>query len=500
MDTLRMHPCALGSRGFGQTSVPIPASVLFQRRYSGRFETDGAIAMLDPTVCRQARLARDARFDGLFFTAVKTTRIYCRCICPAVAPKEENVVYYPRAIAAAQAGYRPCLRCRPDSAPGSAAWKGANTTFERALSLIDAGALEHDSLEHLASRLGISTRYLRQRFQQHLGVSPKTYALYKQCLFAKQLLHETQLPITEVAHASGFKSLRRFNDCFQSQMTLTPSALRKTSAQTAISEKLQLQLHYRPPYHWPAMQMFFSKRLIAPMEWCGEHYYGRNFELGTCRGHFTARHRPEENAFQIEIHLSDSAMLKAVVYTIRRLLDLDADSATIDTHLKPYCRALNFVEGLRIPGTWNLFEAGVRAICGQQVSVAAARKLVEKFVRDGAGREQNNDGFFPSPQTALSRCISQLPMPRSRKETLQHLAQYCLENPSCQDPEQWLSIKGIGRWTIDYAKLRGLSEPDIYLGGDLGIKKALQRSGQSRPPDTVSPWQSYLSLQLWNQH
>ena len=202
--------------------------------------------MLDPQICQKARLSRDPRFDGKFFTAVKTTGIYCRTICPVHPPKEENVSYFASAIEAANAGYRPCLRCRPDSAPGSPAWKGVNTTLERAIKLIDAGALQEGSLPRLAERLGISDRYLRELFSKNLGVSPKTYALYQQCLFAKQLLQQTKLPVTQVALASGFSSIRRFNDCFMAQLKLTPSQMRKSSAKE--SNALALKLYYRPPY------------------------------------------------------------------------------------------------------------------------------------------------------------------------------------------------------------------------------------------------------------
>ena len=202
--------------------------------------------MLNPEICQKARLSKDPRFDGTFFTAVKTTGIYCRPICPAKTPREDNVLYFASAIEAAIAGYRPCLRCRPDSAPDSPAWKGVNTTLERAIKLIDGGALQEDSLQVLANRLGISDRYLRGLFKKYLGVSPKAYALYQQCLFAKQLLHQTQLPITQVALASGFNSIRRFNDCFQSQLSLTPSQARKS--ENIVSNILKLQLYYRPHY------------------------------------------------------------------------------------------------------------------------------------------------------------------------------------------------------------------------------------------------------------
>jgi len=199
---------------------------------------------MTPIQCQQARLARDTRYDGLFFTAVKTTGIYCRSICPAPAPKEKNVEYFPTAVAAANAGYRPCLRCRPDSAPGSPAWLGKNATLNRALRLIDEGALTEQPLTHLADRLGITERYLRQLFVDEVGLSPKSYSLYQQCLLAKKLLHDTCLPVTDVAMACGFNSIRRFNDCFKQQFSLTPSQIRKQQKVTATPAK---ELPYRLP-------------------------------------------------------------------------------------------------------------------------------------------------------------------------------------------------------------------------------------------------------------
>jgi AraC family transcriptional regulator of adaptative response / DNA-3-methyladenine glycosylase II len=218
---------------------------------------------IDPKVCSKARLARDPRFDGQFFSAVKTTKIYCCSICPATTPREENVTYFSSAIEAANSGYRPCLRCRPDSAPGSPAWKGVNTTLERAISLIDEGALQNGSLALLAKRLGISDRYLRQLFKNHMGISPKAYALNQQCLFAKNLLHQTNLPIAQIALASGFNSIRRFNDCFQAQLKLTPSKVRRRK--TSKSALLQLKLNYRPPYDWPFIQKFFPLELLITL-------------------------------------------------------------------------------------------------------------------------------------------------------------------------------------------------------------------------------------------
>lgn len=322
-------------------------------------------------IYQRARKSRDPRFDGKFFVAVKTTGIYCRPICPATTPKEENITYFLTAIEAANAGYRPCLRCRPDSAPNSPAWKGVNTTLDRAIKLIDQGVLQNGSIEDLSMRLGIGSRYLRQLFKKHLGISPKAYELYQKCLFAKKLLHQTKLPITQVALASGFNSIRRFNDCFQSQLNLTPSQIRK-SGKGGLND-IELQLSYRPPYNWVFVREFFSSRLITDIEWCDEQSYGRTFEWRGTSGKFTAQHLQHKNMFNVSIKLNDARHLKAIVNNIRRLLDLDVDTQSIDQNLYQNFRMLKmFKKGVRIPGIWNIFEAGVRAILGQQISVKNA--------------------------------------------------------------------------------------------------------------------------------
>jgi len=449
--------------------------------------------MLNTRICEKARISRDARFDGKFFTAVKTTGIYCRSICPATTPKEENVEYFPSTIEAANAGYRPCLRCRPDSAPNSPAWKGVSTTLERAIELINAGALHDDSLQKLAMRLGVSDRYLRKLFNKHLGISPKRFALYQQSLFAKQLLHQTKLPITQVALASGFNSLRRFNDCFQSYLGLTPSQVRKSGNKTC--NIINLQLWYRPPYDWSHAIQFLSNRAISNLEWFDEQSYGRTFNWNGCVGNFTAKHKEATNSFNVAIELDNLEHLKPIVNNIRRILDLDVDIQMIEQDLQ---QCVTVKSGVRLLGTWNMFEAGIRAILGQQISVVAARNLVALLVKN-LGISVGEYQLFPSPQAIKQSDLSFLKIPESRKQTLHNLAFHYMKSNNPDDPIQWLLLKGIGPWTVDYARLRGLSEPDIYLGGDLGVKKSMIQSGHTFKPDLASPWRSYLTLQLWSQ-
>ncbi|MCF2856411.1 helix-turn-helix domain-containing protein [Pseudoalteromonas sp. SMS1] len=467
--------------------------------------------MLDSQVCQKARLSRDARFDGKFFIAVKTTGIYCRTVCPAHPPKEENVEYFTSALLAAQSGYRPCLRCRPDSAPDSPAWQGVGATLDRAIKLINQGALQHSSLSELSKRLGVSDRYLRKLFNQHLGVSPKAYALYQQCLFAKKLLHQTSLPITEVALASGFDSIRRFNDCFKDQLKLTPTQMRKQKK--TVNSKVVLKLYYRPPFNWYQMQQFLSARLIEGLEWITPNSYGRTITWQGIAGQFTATHLEEQHCFEVEIQLDELKVLKPVVNNIRRILDLDADLVQIEQDLtRTLPTHIQLTQGLRLPGVWALFEAGIRAILGQQVSVQAARNLVCQLVST-LGEAAPNGRYFPTPEAIARNELSFLKMPDSRRQTLIRFAQYFCDAKAPETPDDWLAIKGIGPWTVAYAKMRGQSDPDIFLGSDLGVMKALKahiappetssatssQSAHTLLPDLASPWRSYLTFQLWSQ-
>ena len=373
---------------------------------------------MDNTLYQQARLSRDARFDGKFFIAVKTTGIFCRSICPAPAPKECNVEYFTTSIAAVKHGYRPCLRCRPDSAPDSFAWKGKNTTFERALTLINTGLPSSQTISQLAERLGISTRYLNRLFQESLGTSAKNFAQHQQLMFAKSLLQQTSMSVTEIAFASGFNSLRRFNDCFQTKLKLTPSSLRKNKVVS--NNDITLFLSYRPPYAWSQLRDFLKRRAITPIEWVTDHSYGRNFSW-PCRlqenkcneqniyGQFTATHNETKNGFDVNINRSDINYLMPVVRNIRRILDLDADIASIEQHLSTLNGFNNKAcVGLRLPGTWNLFEAGIRAILGQQISVAGALKLVTTLV-EHYGSKQGDLVFFPTPNKYLTQVHIALP-------------------------------------------------------------------------------------------
>ena len=450
-----------------------------------------SVMPLNPQQCQAARLARDARFDGVFYTAVLTTGIYCRPICPARAPKESNVRYFPSAAACALQGYRPCLRCKPDAAPAPA----SSATLASAMAQLNAG----HAIAQVARQLAISERYLRKLFVSELGVAPKQYQLYQRCLLAKQLLHQTALPITQIAFASGFASVRRFNDCFSQQLKLTPSAVRaQDSAQASIKMQpsLTLNLSYRPPYNWEWVSAFLRARAIAGLETVGEDHYGRQFYLGAEKVSFVAFHRADHCQFQVFIQLAEWRLLIAAVDKIRTILDLNANSFFIDQALSRAAPNLVLNPGLRIPQFPSCFEAGVRAVLGQQVSVAAARNLVAQVV-DTLGECEGEKCWFPAPEKLAEHDLAFLKMPGQRRETLRRLAQFCVQQPNTHARE-WLALKGIGPWTVDYACMRGQGDSDIWLSGDLGVKHGLAKLGVV-DDSLAQPWRSYLTVQMWSQ-
>lgn len=442
--------------------------------------------------CHLARYARDARFDGMFFTAVKTTGIFCRPICPATPPKEENVEYFSHQAQALKAGYRPCLRCRPDSAPFSPAWKGVETTFLRAMQLIDNGALNSGSIVDLATRLGISDRYLRTLFDNYIGVSPKQYSLYSQLMFAKQLLHTSSMSITDVGFASGFNSTRRFNDAFQKELQLSPSQIRRAKPSDTLSNHIQLGFH--GPLDWNHLLGFYRRRMIEGLEDVGEDYYQRTVNVNGSKGWFKAT-LAKENRLDIEFELDDISQLRSLIANIRRMFDLDVDIAKVEAFFTTIDPNLVVKSGIRIPGVWSAWEAGVRAILGQQVSVTAAIGQLNLLVKELS--DEHEKVCFPTPKQIAEADVSFLRMPGSRKETLKRFAEYMVDNEA-EHPSKWIELKGIGPWTIQYALLRGLSEPNHLLVGDLVVKKFIEH----RPAintESVSPWGSYATFHCWNQ-
>src|SRR3984885_15250102 len=341
----------------------------------------------DRQVCHRALQSRDARFDGLIFVGVTSTGIYCRPICPARTAKVENCRFFGSAAAAQDAGFRPCLRCRPETAPAMASWRGTSNSVSRALALIAEGALdgEGNTVEKLAERLGLGERQLRRLFLQHLGASPVSVAQTRRVLFAKQLIHETQLPMTEVALAAGFGSLRRFNETFHELYHRPPSALRrKTSTSRAGNNAgVTLRIRYLSPYDWDSILSFLQARAIPGVEVVENGRYLRTVDIDGLTGSVEVAHQPEQQSLGVTIRFPNVKSLPAIVARVRRLFDVGADIETIDAHLSsdPFLAPLVAQQpGLRAPGGWDGFEIAVRAVLGQQISVGAARRLAGQLV------------------------------------------------------------------------------------------------------------------------
>ncbi|MDJ0835771.1 MAG: AlkA N-terminal domain-containing protein [Acidobacteriota bacterium] len=482
------------------------------------------VASLDRKQCARARLARDRRFDGLFFTAVKTTGIYCRPVCPAKPPKEENVTYFQTAAGAAEAGFRPCLRCRPESAPGTPVWLGTESTVSRALRLIHAGALNTGSVDDLADRLGITARYLRGLFARHLGASPLAFAQTQRFHFAKQLLNETDLPITQIALASGFGSIRRFNTVFKEAYGKPPRAYpRETEAKEATnpSGEHRLVLSYRPPYDWPAMLGFLRTRAIPNVERVGNDFYERSFRLGNCKGRLHIQHLADKHAFALTVRLDRIEALLEIVARVRRILDLDANVQAIQATQQSDPLLASLLErfpGTRLPGAWDPFEFAVRAVLGQQISVKAATTIAGRIaerIGPALSESEGGDGinrFFPTADEMAGADLSDLGLTRKRTETLAGLRTAIADGrvrlEVGHDLEHFIAdlcaLPGIGPWTAHYIAMRGLSEPDAFPEADLGIIKALSPPGERLSLKQLRaraegwrPWRAYAAMLLW---
>ncbi|CAN7421920.1 helix-turn-helix domain-containing protein [Phenylobacterium sp. LjRoot219] len=480
---------------------------------------------LDPEACRRAFVTRDPRFDGRIFCGVKTTGIYCRPVCPARTPKAENVVYFPSAAAAQEAGFRPCLRCRPEASPDMGAWRGTSNTVSRALALIEAGALDTADVDGLAARLGVGERQLRRLFRQHLGASPVAVAQTRRVLLAKQLIQETRLPMTEVALAAGFGSVRRFNETFQQLFDRAPGALRRSRqpAESAAAAGVTVRLAYRAPYDWAGVIGFLAARAIPGVEAVTPERYARTLAVDGARGWVVVRPGAGGDWLEAEIRFPRLQALPAVISRIRRVFDLAADPALIGAHLSQDPALGHLIAerpGLRAPGAWDGFELAVRAVLGQQITVVAARTLAARLTQaygepfeDPAAAALGLTHLFPTPERLVGENIAALGMPAARGAALEGLARKVAEDPSIFTPRADLesaiaalsALPGVGAWTAQYIALRELREPDAFPHGDIALMRALADEAGGRPSaldllaraEAWRPWRAYAAQHLW---
>ncbi len=481
-------------------------------------------APLDEGVCYRALQARDARFDGHFFVAVRSTGVYCRPVCPARTPRRENCLFVPCAAAAQELGFRPCLRCRPEASPGTPAWQGTSATVSRALQLIGQGALDDGSVEALAERVGVGDRHLRRLFLEHLGASPLAVAQTRRLLFAKKLLDETDLKVSEIAFASGFASIRRFNDAVRKTWDRAPRELRRTTRRDAgepgDGPALSLRLPFREPFDWASLQGYLALRAIPDVEAVSSGRYVRSIRLDDAVGRVAVEPAPDGSHLVARLHLSGPAPLIRVVDRLRRIFDLGADPTRIastlgsDRVLGPLLRKR---PGLRVPGAWDGFELAVRAILGQQVSVKGATTLAGR-IAERHGETLPPDGdlprrLFPGPEELVDLDPAAVGLTRARGDAIRSLAEAVLDARVDLEGsadletsiEQLCALPGIGAWTAQYIAMRALREPDAFPAGDLGLRKALGQPGTPLSAREVAaraeawrPWRAYAALHLWS--
>jgi len=481
----------------------------------------------DREICYRALQSRDPRFDGLIFVGVTSTGIYCRPVCPARTAKFENCRFFASAAAAQEAGFRPCLRCRPETAPDLASWRGTSNTVCRALALIADGALDGDgsSVENLAERLGLGERQLRRLFLRHLGAPPVSVAQTRRVLFAKQLIHETRMPMTEIALAAGFGSVRRFNEVFHDLFRRPPTALRRRTLQPRRGAEagVTLRLRYRPPYDWDSMLDYLRARAIPGVELVADGRYRRTVEIGGFIGTVEVRHLPQRQSLGVTICFPNVQSLPAIVARVRRLFDLGADIETIAAHLSRDPLLAPLVArrpGLRAPGAWDGFELAVRAILGQQISIVAARRLAGQLValhgKPALELDGNHPGLshvFPTAKRLASARSIGLGMPAARLSSLKALAEAAAADPNLFRPfgtieeaiTRLRTIHGVGEWTAQYIALRALRETDAFPASDIGLLRGVAVIDRkcSTPVSLLSraeswrPWRAYAAQHLW---
>jgi len=488
--------------------------------------------LLDDDQCYRALKTHDARFDGRFFVGVGTTGIYCRPVCTARTPHRENCRFFPSAAAAEGQGFRPCLRCRPELSPNDGAWRRGDAVVARALKLIEQGVLDEEPLAALAERVDIGERQLRRLFVERLGVPPIGVQGTRRLLFAKQLLTETAMPVTEVAMAAGFGSLRRFNAAFLEAYRMAPRDLRKQRVEVP-GDTLTLRLGYRPPHDFAAMLDFLRGRALPGVEVVDATSYSRVIGPVEAPGWLRVSQWPDsprrdrgqstaEHALKLELHGASPTRMLEIVSRLRRMFDLDADpraiadALSVDARLRPLLKQR---PGLRVPSGWDGFEIAVRAIIGQQVSVAAARTLAARIaqrfgrplVLPGADGLAN---LFPEPQALADADLAGIGLTQARAQALRTVARAVLDGAvdfrrdSSLDEfvARWTELPGIGPWTAQYIALRALGHPDAFPVEDLVLQRALPGDGSRLSARALQvqseawrPWRAYSVILLWRE-
>ncbi|MER6129809.1 AlkA N-terminal domain-containing protein [Streptomyces sp. NPDC001795] len=469
--------------------------------------------------CVRAVQSKDARFDGWFFTAVLTTRIYCRPSCPVVPPKPENMTFYPSAAACQQAGFRACKRCRPDTSPGSPAWNQRADLVARAMRLIADGVVDREGVPGLAARLGYSTRQIERQLLAELGAGPLALARAQRAQTARLLIETTALPMAEIAFAAGFSSIRTFNDTVREVFALSPSELRnRLPKKTVIAPgTLSLRLPFRAPLNPDNLFGHLAATAVPGVEEWRDGAYRRTLRLPY--GHGIVALTPQTDHVACRLTLSDMRDLPVAISRCRRMLDLDADPVAVDDQLRTdpvLAPLIDKAPGRRVPRTVDEAEFAVRAVLGQQVSTAAARTHAARLVTAHGEPVEDPEGglthLFPASEALAALDPESLAMPRTRRTTFTTLVGQLADGTLSLGVESdWeesrarlLSLPGFGPWTVDVIAMRALGDPDAFLPTDLGIRRAAQELGLPSTPAALTaraaawrPWRAYAVQYLW---
>jgi AraC family transcriptional regulator of adaptative response / DNA-3-methyladenine glycosylase II len=477
----------------------------------------------DTEACYRAVKSRDRRFDGVFYTAVRTTGIYCRPSCPAITPHKKNVTFHRTAAAAQAAGYRACRRCLPDATPGSPDWDVAADVAGRTMRLIADGVVEREGVDGLAARVGYTPRHLNRLLASELGAGPLALARARRAQTARTLIETTPMSFADVAFAAGFASIRQFNDTVRTVFACSPTDLRGRAGRGGRTGSIELRLPVRAPFCGAELLSFLAAHLVSGVERSGADWYERTLALphghGRVRLTMPSGEAPGTTFVRCALDVADLRDVCAAVERCRRLLDADCDPMAVDEALLDDPRLAPLVRarpGLRVPGSVDGDEIAVRAVLGQQISLAGAISLGGRLVRQYGARlpaAESHDGpdrLFPSSSVLAEVDPEELPMPRARGRALVALCRALASGDIALDRSadrsevrrRLLEVPGIGPWTADYIALRALGDPDVFLPADVGVRRALKNRGEDpRAAERLSqawrPWRSYGLMHLW---
>jgi AraC family transcriptional regulator of adaptative response / DNA-3-methyladenine glycosylase II len=477
---------------------------------------------LDPAFCWQAVYSRDRRFDGRFFAGIATTGTYCRSICPVSFGHPQGVRWFQTAAAAEAAGFRPCRRCHPDTSPGSSAWFGTWAVVSRALKLISEGALDGGNVEHLADTLGIGSRHLRRLFRQHLGASSLKIARSHRVLVARSLIVSTQLPISNIARGTGFRSIRQFNHSVRTAFGQSPSELRRvhgTGRESDPSSGIIVHLPYRPPFDWTSLVQFLKSRATSGVESIEGEIYRRTIEIGSVAGAIEVWHEASQERLSMRVLLPGCDALLQVVQRARHLFDLGADLLHIGNYLARNKRLAELVSkrpGLRVPGAWNGFELAVLSVLGQSLTAPgnapAIARLVETFGRPVQVPAPGLTHLFPRPEDLAEADLEAIEIAAAQANSIGALAKVVLSGALSFDSLKGTrnaasvlhSIPGLGGEAIAYISIRALGDPDAFSCAELELRRALYpRRSPSAPEEVMRafeayrPWRAYAAMHYW---